>query len=173
MALCQSYEIPGTGLTAANAYFVVTDVKVQKRMQDIPTPVDNSDPTGFTNGGVHEDDEVYWRAGYVAEAVITIIESGVKNEIYNICGGFEQTNLDTVDKIITLYHGKDESLKETFPYYNEDKNQFLDLSYSRQGQDVRYALNDNKLRALGWEPKAIFDEELPLIVNYYKDNFIW
>ena len=108
-----------------------------------------------------------------ANAVITIIESGVKNEIYNICGGFEQTNLDTVDKIITLYHGKDESLKETFPYYNEDKNQFLDLSYSRQGQDVRYALNDNKLRALGWEPKAIFDEELPLIVNYYKDNFIW
>ena len=108
-----------------------------------------------------------------ANAVITIIESGVENEIYNICGGFEQTNLDTVDKIITLYHGKDESLKETFPYYNEDKNQFLDLSYSRQGQDVRYALNDNKLRALGWEPKAIFDEELPLIVNYYKDNFIW
>ena len=108
-----------------------------------------------------------------ANAVITIIEAGVQNEIYNICGGFEQTNLDTVNKIITLYHSEDESLKETFPYYNEDKNQFLDLSYSRQGQDVRYALNDNKLRALGWEPKAIFDKELPSIVDYYKDNFIW
>ena len=44
MALIQSYEVPGTGLTAANAYFVVTDVKVQKRMEDIPTPVDTSDP---------------------------------------------------------------------------------------------------------------------------------
>lgn len=108
-----------------------------------------------------------------ANAVITIIESGVKNEIYNICGGFEQTNLDTVNKIITLYHGQDESLKETFPYYNEDINQFLDLSYSRQGQDVRYALNDDKLRTLGWEPKAIFDNELPSIVDYYKNNFIW
>lgn len=108
-----------------------------------------------------------------ANAVITIIESGVKNEIYNICGGFEQTNLDTVNKIITLYHGEDESLRSTFPYYNEDKNQFLDLSYSRQGQDVRYALNDDKLRNLGWEPKMVFDNELPNIVKYYKKNFIW
>ena len=108
-----------------------------------------------------------------ANAVITIIESGVKNEIYNICGGFEQANLDTVDKIITLYHGKDKSLRSTFPYYNEDKNQFLDLSYSRQGQDVRYALNDDKLRNLGWEPKMVFDNELPNIVKYYKKNFIW
>jgi dTDP-glucose 4,6-dehydratase len=108
-----------------------------------------------------------------ANAVLTIIESGVTNEIYNICGGFEQSNLDTVNKIITLYHGKDESLKETFPYYNEDKNQFLDLSYSRQGQDVRYALNDDKLRSLGWSPEKVFDEELPHIVAHYTTNFIW
>ena len=108
-----------------------------------------------------------------ANAVITIIEQEVKNEIYNICGGFEQNNLDTVDKIITLYHGKDESLKETFPYYNEDKNQFLDLSVERKGQDLRYALNDDKLRSLGWKPELEFEKELPKIVEYYKQNFIW
>jgi dTDP-D-glucose 4,6-dehydratase len=50
---------------------------------------------------------------------------------------------------------------------------FLDLSYSRIGQDVRYALDDSKLRALGWEPKMNFDEELPHIVEYYKNKFIW
>jgi dTDP-glucose 4,6-dehydratase len=50
---------------------------------------------------------------------------------------------------------------------------FLDLSYSRAGQDVRYALDDSKLRALGWEPKMNFDEELPKIVKYYKEKFIW
>jgi dTDP-D-glucose 4,6-dehydratase len=50
---------------------------------------------------------------------------------------------------------------------------FLDLSYSRAGQDVRYALDDSKLRTLGWEPKKIFDEELPKIVKYYKEKFIW
>jgi len=112
-------------------------------------------------------------ASDTAEAVITIIEAGVKNEIYNICGGYEQSNLDTVSKIITLYHPKDDKLEEDFPHYNQGIEQYLDLSYSRQGQDVRYALNDDKLRALGWEPKAIFGEELPSIVEYYKNNFIW
>jgi dTDP-glucose 4,6-dehydratase len=96
-----------------------------------------------------------------ANAVITIIKSGVKNEIYNICGGFEQTNLDTVSKIITL-HKQDKDIKK-----------YLDFSYSRQGQDVRYALNDNKLRNLGWKPKIKFDNELPQIVEYYNKNFIW
>jgi dTDP-glucose 4,6-dehydratase len=108
-----------------------------------------------------------------ANAVIVLIEQEVKNEIYNICGGFEQNNLDTVNKIITLYHGKDESLQETFPYYDEDKNQFLDLSVERKGQDLRYALNDDKLRSLGWKPEMEFEKELPKIVEYYKQNFIW
>jgi len=112
-------------------------------------------------------------ASDTAEAVITIIEAGVKNEIYNICGGYEQSNLDTVSKIITLHHPKDDKLEEDFPYYNQGVEQYLDLSFSRQGQDVRYALNDDKLRALGWKPKAVFDKELPAIVDYYKKNFIW
>jgi dTDP-glucose 4,6-dehydratase len=107
-----------------------------------------------------------------AEAIITIIEAGVKNEIYNICGGYEQSNLDTVSKIIKLCY-PDTVLENDFPLYDQDISQYLDLSLSRPGQDVRYALNDDKLRALGWEPKAVFDKELPNIVEYYKNNFIW
>jgi dTDP-glucose 4,6-dehydratase len=97
-----------------------------------------------------------------AEAVITIIEAGVKNEIYNICGGYEQSNIDTIKKVLKWQLGDD-----------IDINDYLDFSYSRKGQDVRYALNDDKLRALGWEPKAKFDEEIPHIVIYYNKNFIW
>ena len=97
-----------------------------------------------------------------AEAVITIIEAGVKNEIYNICGGYEQSNFDTIKKVLRWQLGED-----------INPNDYLDFSYSRKGQDVRYALNDDKLRALGWEPKAKFDEEIPHIVIYYNKNFIW
>jgi len=100
-------------------------------------------------------------ASDTAEAVITIIESGVQNEIYNIAGGFEQSNRDTVRKVIKEYNQDD------------DIEKYLDLSYYRVGQDVRYALDDSKLRGLGWEPKAIFDEELPGIVDYYRHKFIW
>jgi dTDP-glucose 4,6-dehydratase len=97
------------------------------------------------------------------DAIITLIESNVKNEIYNIAGGFEQNNLDTINKVITLYHHEDKI----------DNNLYLDFSYSRQGQDVRYALNDNKLRNLGWKPQMDFDKELTSIVQYYKNKFIW
>ena len=101
-----------------------------------------------------------WLHAYdTADAVATIIESGVENEIYNICGGFEQSNLETVEKICKLY--------------NVDLSDSIDVTYSRVGQDVRYALNDDKLRALGWKPTGNFDEELPGIVQYYKDRFIW
>jgi dTDP-glucose 4,6-dehydratase len=95
-----------------------------------------------------------------ARAIITIINKGVKNEIYNIAGGFEQSNYDTVAKVIKAYNGG-------------DIENYLDLTYSRIGQDVRYALDDSKLKALGWRPVVSFDDTLPLIVEYYKNRFIW
>jgi len=97
-----------------------------------------------------------------ANAIITIIESGVKNEIYNICGGFEQSNLETVKKICEVSNRD---------YNNLEK--YIDFSLSRPGQDVRYALNDFKLRSLGWVPQKNFDVELPLIVDYYNNIFVW
>ena len=96
-----------------------------------------------------------------AEAVMAIIDSGNINEIYNVAGGFEQTNAETVRKIITAHHSTD------------NWEQYVDFSYSRQGQDVRYALNDDKLRSLGWKPKKIFDEEIASIVEHTKNKFRW
>ena len=101
-------------------------------------------------------------AQVTANAIITIIESGVKNEIYNICGGFEQNNLETVKKICILYNKNIEEL-----------DKYVDLSCIRPGQDVRYALDDSKLRMIGWTPLAKFDDELVNIVEYYKNKFIW
>lgn len=99
-----------------------------------------------------------------ANAIIKIIESQSENQIYNIAGGFEQSNYDTVEKVIREYSNS----LDVHPI-----SQYVDLSYHRVGQDVRYALDDSKLKALGWKPQAIFDEELPSIVDYYKHKFIW
>jgi dTDP-glucose 4,6-dehydratase len=95
-----------------------------------------------------------------AQAIITIIEGNHKNEIYNICGNYEQSNYQTFKKIIELHA-------------NKLLDNYIDLSYNRDGQDLRYALNDEKLRNLGWQPKVNFDEELPKIVNYYQNKYIW
>jgi dTDP-glucose 4,6-dehydratase len=104
-------------------------------------------------------------ASDTASAIIKIIESEVENEIYNIAGGFEQSNYDTIKKLIEAYNSKEQS--------HLSLENYLDLSYHRAGQDVRYALDDSKLKTLGWEPQAEFDKELKGIVNYYKHKFIW
>ncbi len=98
-----------------------------------------------------------------ASAVIKIIESGVENEIYNVAGGFEQKNKVTFEKIVSHFFGKSEL----------EWQQYADLDFKRPGQDVRYALNDDKLRALGWRPRKNFDDEIRDIVEHYRDNFKW
>jgi dTDP-glucose 4,6-dehydratase len=98
-----------------------------------------------------------------ASGIITIIENGIKNQIFNIAGGFEQSNIDTVKKLVNAYFDKE----------FENYESFLDLSIQRPGQDLRYALNDDKLRNLGWKPECVFDDEIIPIVNYYRNQFIW
>ena len=106
-------------------------------------------------------------ASDTAEAVITLIEKGKIGEIYNVAGGFEQQNIDTVKQVITEFN----QIVNWEDFHDIDH--YVDFSFSRLGQDVRYALNDSKIRALGWKPKSVFSESLKEIVKYYKTNFIW
>jgi hypothetical protein len=72
MALIRDYELPGTGVTVSNAYHVVTNVKIEKRMGDIRPPVDHSRPDGLTPMDRSMGTEVYWKAGYTAEIAVTV-----------------------------------------------------------------------------------------------------
>ena len=115
---------------------------------------------------LHDGGEPYrmWlHAKDTARAIIKIIEVGVQNEIYNITSRFEQKNIDTVKKILNLYLEDDT--------YNIDS--YVDFGYKRDGQDVRYSIDDSKLRNLGWKETANFDEEIKHVVRFYKENFIW
>jgi dTDP-glucose 4,6-dehydratase len=98
-----------------------------------------------------------------ANACIKLIESNIKNEIFNICGNVEQKNIETVTKIIQSYYGNN----------NIDIEKYVDLSFTRIGQDVRYSVNDSKIKNLGWNHQKSFDKEIQSIVEYYKTNFIW
>lgn len=98
MALIQSYEIPRTGLTAPEAYFVVTDIKVHKRTQDIPLPPDSSTPSGLTNDGVREPGtELYWKAGYIADVHVTIWANKAAREAGNEAIGYAGVNATEVE----------------------------------------------------------------------------
>jgi dTDP-glucose 4,6-dehydratase len=99
-------------------------------------------------------------ANDTANAIITIIKSGVVNDIFNISGNYETQNIEVVSKIIKLFNDDTDVAK----YVTE---------HIRIGQDVRYSIDDTKLRALGWKAEADFDKELTKIVDYYKNNFVW
>lgn len=117
---------------------------------------------------LHSGGESYrnWlHARDTAEAVMTLIDKGTIGEIYNVSGSFEQKNIETVNKILREFNRENGS--------DLLINQILDLSFSRPGEDVRYSLDDKKLRGIGWSPVSNFDEELPGIVQYYYNKFIW
>lgn len=96
-----------------------------------------------------------------ANAIVKIIESGVVGEIYNISGNFEESNLEIAKKIIKIFTGSD------------NFRDYIDFTWKRPGQDVRYSIDDTKLRSLGWNAQADFDTELEKIIQYYKQNFVW
>jgi dTDP-glucose 4,6-dehydratase len=100
-------------------------------------------------------------ANDTARAVLSIINSENTNEIYNVSSHLELENIEVCNMVAKNYFG-------TF-----DENDLYNFSYQRPGQDLRYALDDTKLRSLGWTEEAKFDEEIVKITSYYKDTFIW
>jgi dTDP-glucose 4,6-dehydratase len=102
-------------------------------------------------------------AGDTAGAVLSIIDAECANEIFNISGNTELPNREVIKKILHLYYGVD---------HNDNWETFT-IPSARQGQDVRYAIDDSKLKKLGWVPVADFDQELAKVVEYYRNNFVW
>ena len=102
-----------------------------------------------------------------ADALITLYEKAERNRIYNISSEFEQSNYETIRKLINCYFL--ENLNRKVP----DFENHLDFAFERPGQDVRYAISCEPLRKLGWEPKKEFDKEILNLVRHYKDVWAW
>jgi dTDP-glucose 4,6-dehydratase len=101
---------------------------------------------------------VWLHAQDTANAVISIISKNATNEIFN---NYEAENIEIIRKLVYLIK------------HDDDINKYCDFTYSRDGQDLRYSLDDKKLRNIGWRNKINIDKILPSIVEYYKNNFIW
>lgn len=97
-----------------------------------------------------------------ADAVIHIINNGTVNEVYNIPGNFEISNLEVVEAVVREFHGADANVQD-----------YINTNYERPGADLRYSIDGTKLKNLGFESKRDFYTEIPSIVQYHKDNWIW
>jgi dTDP-glucose 4,6-dehydratase len=91
-------------------------------------------------------------------AVELVLREGAPGEAYNV-GGEELENLEVTSRILELTGASPELVRHV-----ED----------RAGHDRRYALDDAKLRALGWRPERSFAGlGLRETVDWYRENRAW
>ncbi|MFF2807076.1 dTDP-glucose 4,6-dehydratase [Streptomyces sp. NPDC058000] len=92
-------------------------------------------------------------------AIALVLNKGGAGEIYNVGGGNERTNLDITQALLDLC-GADWSHVRRVP--------------DRKGHDLRYALDDHKIRQeLGYAPRIDFEAGLADTVAWYRDNTNW
>jgi dTDP-glucose 4,6-dehydratase len=87
-----------------------------------------------------------------------VLDRGEPGEVYNIGGGVELTNRELVGRLLDACGATWDSVENV-----ED----------RKGHDRRYAVDDAKLRALGYAPAMTLDEGLAATVRWYHDNEAW
>lgn len=90
-------------------------------------------------------------------AIDIVLKKGRIGETYCV-GGEEKTNLEITLNILKIL-GKDKS--------------WIDVAWNRAVNDFRYALDDSKIRKLGWKPKHDFVHWLRDTVEWYKHNRWW
>jgi dTDP-glucose 4,6-dehydratase len=93
-----------------------------------------------------------------SRAILKVMESTCENEVFNIGSGEYLENLFVVDKLLEIL--------------NLDSSR-ISFVEDRLGHDFRYAVNFDKLKQLGWEPKEKFDLQLEKIVTWYENNQDW
>ena len=93
-----------------------------------------------------------------ARAILMVAKEGVVGEAYNVGGGSERTNRETTEKILQVL-GKPASL--------------IQYVADRPGHDRRYALNCEKIHALGWQPRYNFDSAMQATVEWYRGHEEW
>ncbi|MEV7618183.1 dTDP-glucose 4,6-dehydratase [Streptomyces sp. NPDC089799] len=92
-------------------------------------------------------------------AIALVLDRGRPGEVYNIGGGNEQTNLHITERLLDLC-GADGSMVRQVP--------------DRKGHDLRYALDETKIREeLGYAPRIPFEQGLADTVAWYRDNPDW
>jgi dTDP-glucose 4,6-dehydratase len=102
-----------------------------------------------------------------AHAIDSIFHHGRVGETYCIGGGNEFTNLELVNRLCGLL---DVKLNRT----PGSSAQLITFIKDRPGHDLRYAIDDQKIRAeLGWAPSTSFEDALEQTVSWYLDNDTW
>ncbi len=116
----------------------------------------NSEPLPVYGTGMNVRDWLYVEDN--CAGIDVVFQKGRTGEVYNIGGGNEKANLEVV-RLILRQLGKPESL--------------ITFVKDRPGHDLRYSLNSDKTRALGWKPAHTFEDAMKKTIDWYVANEWW
>ena len=85
---------------------------------------------------------------------------GAKCPKFNIVGGEEINNYELAKLIADSQH-------------RDLKYEFVDFHSSRLGHDLRYSLDGDKMKKLGWEPEKSTKERILEVVDWTIKNDRW
>lgn len=125
---------------------------ITNALQDLPIPI-------YGNGEnvrdwIHVDDH--------CDALLHLMHKGSIGQSYNIGAGTETTNIDLVNYICNSLN----LIKPRTKKYNEN----IEFVKDRLGHDLRYSIDNTKLRELGWRPKVGFEVGLYHTIKFYTEN---
>lgn len=89
-------------------------------------------------------------------AILTILEKGIINNVYNISSNQEFSNIEIVQKICNLM--------------NKGHDLISFIPDPRSGHDFRYSVDSSKIRQLGWSPSLSLKEGLQETIEWYSNN---
>jgi dTDP-glucose 4,6-dehydratase len=121
---------------------------ITNALQDLPLPLYGDGQN--VRDWIHVEDH--------CRAIELLLEVGQPGEIYNVAGGEERKNIEVTRRILEIL-GKPEAL-------------ILPVK-DRPGHDRRYAVQDVKLRALGFQPSVGFEAGLERTCRWYERNRPW
>lgn len=98
---------------------------------------------GYVRCWLHVEDTV--------DAILTVLEKGKPNTIYNAGGNDYLENIDIVRRLARILDVAESAAWN----FTED----------RLGQDRRYSVDSSRLHTLGWQPQRSFETELENIVQ--------
>jgi dTDP-glucose 4,6-dehydratase len=91
-------------------------------------------------------------------AIELVLHEGEAGAVYNVAASEEHENVE-LTRLILEHLDADPGLVRNV----ED----------RAGHDRRYSLDASKLRALGWQPRNVWEDGIRATVDWYRDNRAW
>jgi len=160
MAYYNTYRVPVMRVNVMNAFgemqhFEKFIPKVIKKILAGETVKIHSYPDKQKSGT-----RFYIHARNIAGAVLFLIENGKIGECYNITGEKEVSNLEMAQFIAKVVE-------------KELKYEMVDFHSSRPGHDLRYGLDGEKMRKMGWKLPVSFEKSLEKTIKWELKELIY